>query len=263
MVAAVAGGPRRGTRPHRQCVARDGAPGAKKNAIKPWRRVGWVIPPQGNADFAAAGFSCLPASLRCGLSVVEDETPRQLLSETRNRFRRRRVGRALRVPSGAATCSWRPLGRAAHDQGDGAEPKLTGRTSSTTSPSHPGAKRITLVMDNLRRYAFPVGPLRVRLHAQDGSWLNVAGELSVMIRQCLNRRTGPARRGRGLEASREPGRSTGFTTDDARVPPLSADRTRAERETADRRAVEAENAKLRARLRELERSARESGQPQS
>ena len=37
----------------------------------------------------------------------------------------------------------------------------------------------------------------------------------------------------------------------------------AERETADRRAVEAENAKLRARLRELERSARESGQPQS
>ena len=25
----------------------------KKNAIKPWRRVGWVIPPQRNADFAA------------------------------------------------------------------------------------------------------------------------------------------------------------------------------------------------------------------
>ena len=30
VVAAVAGGPRRGTRPHRQCVARDGAPGPKK-----------------------------------------------------------------------------------------------------------------------------------------------------------------------------------------------------------------------------------------
>ena len=26
----------------------------KKNAIKPWRRVGWVIPPQDNADFTAA-----------------------------------------------------------------------------------------------------------------------------------------------------------------------------------------------------------------
>ena len=38
---------------------------------------------------------------------------------------------------------------------------------------------------------------------------------------------------------------------------------RAQREAAARRAVEAENAKLRARLRELERSARESGQPQS
>ena len=26
----------------------------KKNAVKPWRRVGWMIPPPGNADFAAA-----------------------------------------------------------------------------------------------------------------------------------------------------------------------------------------------------------------
>ena len=30
VVAAIAGGPRRGTRPHRQCVARDGAPGPEK-----------------------------------------------------------------------------------------------------------------------------------------------------------------------------------------------------------------------------------------
>ena len=53
VVAAPAGGPRGGTRLHRQRLARDGAARAKKNAIKPWRRVGWVIPPQRNADFAA------------------------------------------------------------------------------------------------------------------------------------------------------------------------------------------------------------------
>ena len=43
-----------GTRPHRQRVAQGGAADSKKNEIKPWRRVGWVIPSQGNGDFAAA-----------------------------------------------------------------------------------------------------------------------------------------------------------------------------------------------------------------
>ena len=54
-------------------VARDGAPGPKKNAIKPWRRV-WVIPPQGRG---------LPAAMEKVLDgrfpvVCMDETPRQL-----------------------------------------------------------------------------------------------------------------------------------------------------------------------------------------
>ena len=44
---------RGGTRLYRERLARDGAAGAEKNSIKPWRRVGWVIPPQRNADFAA------------------------------------------------------------------------------------------------------------------------------------------------------------------------------------------------------------------
>ena len=54
MVPAIVGGPGGGAWLHRQCLARDSAAGPKKNALKPWRRVHWVILPQGNADFAAA-----------------------------------------------------------------------------------------------------------------------------------------------------------------------------------------------------------------
>lgn len=54
VVASPVGGPRRGTGLYRQRLARDGAAGSKKNDLKPWRRAGWVIPPQRNADFAAA-----------------------------------------------------------------------------------------------------------------------------------------------------------------------------------------------------------------
>ena len=89
----------------------------KKNAIKPWRRVGWVIPPQGNADFAAAMEKVLDVYRRpydAAFPVVcMDETPRQLIGETRaNRFRQRRGGRRAKTTSTdvaeAATCSWRP-----------------------------------------------------------------------------------------------------------------------------------------------------------
>ena len=115
VVAAVAGGPRRGTRPHRQRVARDGAAGPKKNAIKPWRRVGWVIPPQGNADFAAAMEKVLDVYRRpCDAAfpvVCMDETPRQLIGETREPVPAA-PGRPAREDyeyraAVAATCSWR------------------------------------------------------------------------------------------------------------------------------------------------------------
>jgi hypothetical protein len=37
-----------------QLVARDGAAGAEKNELKPWRKVRWVIAPQASAQFVAA-----------------------------------------------------------------------------------------------------------------------------------------------------------------------------------------------------------------
>ena len=87
MVAPAAGGPGGGARLHRQRVARDGEAGAKKNALKPWRRIGWVIPPQSNADFAAAMEQVLDVYRRpydpAFPVVCMDETPRQFIGETR------------------------------------------------------------------------------------------------------------------------------------------------------------------------------------
>ena len=87
VVAAASGGQGGGAGVHRRRVARDGAAGAKKNSIKPWRRVGWVIPPQRNADFAAGMERVLDIYRRpydADFPVVcMDETPRQLIGETR------------------------------------------------------------------------------------------------------------------------------------------------------------------------------------
>ena len=71
MVAAAAGGPRRGTRLHRQRVARDGAAGSKKNEIKPWAsgRMGDPAATQrGLRGGHGAGPRRVPASVRQGLS---------------------------------------------------------------------------------------------------------------------------------------------------------------------------------------------------
>ena len=104
---------------------------------------------------------------------------------------------------------------------------------------HPGAKRITLVMDNLNTHrpgafyeAFPP-PVAKALWdrfefvytPKHGSWLNVAEvELSVMIRQCLNRRIASLRVLRDEVAAWQASRDRiqakvnwQFTTDDARV----------------------------------------------
>ena len=77
-----------------------------------------------------------------------------------------------------------------------------------------------------------MGPLRVRLHSfecvftpKHGSWLNIAEiELNVMVRQCINRRTGSFELLRAEVAAWQEARDRvqakvdwQFTTDDARV----------------------------------------------
>ena len=104
---------------------------------------------------------------------------------------------------------------------------------------HPGAKRITLVMDNLNTHrpgalyeAFPPPEAKALWDRfefvytpKHGSWLNVAEvELSVMIRQCLNRRIASLKVLRDEVAAWQASRDRiqakvnwQFTTDDARV----------------------------------------------
>ena len=59
----------------------------KKNELKPWKRVGWVIPPQRNGHFVAAMERVLEVYRRpydpAYPVVCMDETPRQLIRETR------------------------------------------------------------------------------------------------------------------------------------------------------------------------------------
>ena len=63
----------------------------KKNEIKPWRKIGWVIPPEANAEFVAAMERVLDVYRRpynVDIPVIcMDETPRQLIRETRTPFR--------------------------------------------------------------------------------------------------------------------------------------------------------------------------------
>jgi hypothetical protein len=104
---------------------------------------------------------------------------------------------------------------------------------------YPNARKVTLVCDNLNTHsiaslyeAFPAaqaGALRRRLELRhtprNGSWLNVAEiELSVLSRQCLDRRIGDIEQlRRELAAWQNARNTTGtlvkwrFTVDDARV----------------------------------------------
>ena len=222
----------------------------KKNAVKPWRRIGWVIPPQRNADFAAGMERVLDVYRRpydADFPVVcMDETPRQLIGETRTPvppapgrparedYEYRRLG----------TCN---VFMATEPLAGRRQTKVTERRTKTDwarflrdiAAQYPDATRITLVMDNLNthrpgalyetfepaeakalwdRFEFVHTPTH-------GSWLNVAEvELNVMIRQCLNRRIDSIDTLRAEVAAWQAARDRiqakvdwQFTTDDARV----------------------------------------------
>src|SRR5437764_2400266 len=67
-------------------LRRDGATGAQKNEIKPWRKEQWCIPPGADAEFVAAMEDVLevyhrPRDERRPLVCI-DEASRQLIGET-------------------------------------------------------------------------------------------------------------------------------------------------------------------------------------
>lgn len=152
-----------------------------------------MIPPQGNADFAAGMERVLDVYRRpydpAFPVACMDEIPRQLIAESR-----------VPIPAapGRARCRdyeyWR-LGT--YNVFMATEPLAGWRVTKVA------ARRITLVMDNLSTHrpgalyeSFPPAQAKALWDRfefvytpKHGSWLNVAEvELNVLIRQCLNRR---------------------------------------------------------------------------
>ena len=171
-----------------------------------------MIPPQGSADFAAAMEKVLDVYRRpydAAFPVVcMDETPRQLIGETRAPVPAA-PGRPAREDYEYRRCGTCNVFMATQPLAGRRMTQVTARRTKTDwahflndiAARLPGAKRITLVMDNLNTHrpgalyeAFPPAEalwdrFEFVYTPKHGSWLNVAEvELSVMIRQCLNRR---------------------------------------------------------------------------
>ena len=209
-----------------------------------------MIPPQGNADFAAAMEKVLDVYRRAydpaRPVVCMDETPRQLISETREPVAAA-PGRPAREDYEYRRCGTCNVFMATEPLAGRRLTKVTARRTRTDwahflkdiAECYPGAERITLVMDNLNthrpgalyqtfapaeakalwdRFEFVYTP-------KHGSWLNVAEvELNVLIRQCLNRRIDTLEVLRGEVAAWQAGRDRiqakvnwQFTTEEARV----------------------------------------------
>ena len=178
--------------------------------------------------------------------VCMDETPRQLISETREPVAAA-PGRPAREDYEYRRCGTCNVFMATEPLAGRRLTKVTARRTRTDwahflkdiAERYPGAERITLVMDNLNthrpgalyqtfapaeakalwdRFEFVYTP-------KHGSWLNVAEvELNVMIRQCLNRRIDTLEVLRDEVAAWQASRDRiqakvnwQFTTDDARV----------------------------------------------
>ena len=186
----------------------------KKNEIKPWRKIGWVIPPAGNGDFDAAMERVLDVYRRpydvTQPVVCMDETPRQLIHETRTPLAPQ-PGRLERHDYEYERCGVCNVFMATEPLAGRRLTKVTERRTKTDwaqfiediAERYIDAEQITLVMDNLNTHspgalyeAFPPDQAKALWDRfefvytpKHGSWLNVAEiELNVMISQCLRRR---------------------------------------------------------------------------
>ena len=209
-----------------------------------------MIPPQRNADFVAGMEKVLDVYRRPydeNVPVVcMDETPRQLIGETRTPVPAA-PGREAREDYEYRRCGTCTVFMATEPLAGWRLTKVTERRTRKDwarflhdiAGRYPDATRITLVMDNLNthrpgalyetfqpawakalwdRFEFVFTP-------KHGSWLNVAEvELNVMIRQSLNRRIDSIDTLRTEVAAWQAARDRiqakvnwQFTTDDARV----------------------------------------------
>lgn len=181
--------------------------------MKPWKVKGWVIPPKQNADFVANMEKVLdlykePYSSEFPV-VCMDESPKQLISETR---------RKERLKDGSLRVDYEYVRKGVCNIFIATEPLAGNRivkvTQRKTKPdwaefieniadNYKNAKKIRLVMDNLNTHKasslyekFPPEKAKTLWDKfefiytpKHGSWLNMAEiELNVLNAQCLNRR---------------------------------------------------------------------------
>jgi len=236
----------------RRCDRRgDGADDAEKNAIKPWLREQWVLPPEQDADFVCAMEDVLDVYHRPydpNRPVVGlDEQSKQLIRETRTPVPAK-PGRPARRDYEYERNGTVNLFMTFEPLGGRRQVTVTDRRTKVdfaevirdlVDVQYPTAEKVVLVMDNLNTHKmaslyerFPpaearrlIDKLEVHHTPKHGSWLNVAEtELSVLTRQCLDRRIGDkatlVREVAAWEKSRNEAKARvdwQFTTADARV----------------------------------------------
>ena len=188
-----------------------------KNELKPWLKKQWCLPPKSHAEFVAQMEDVLSVYIRPYderyPQVCVDEMSRQLISETRL---------PLPMQPGQPECYDYEYERHGTCNLFVACEPLAGKRYLTVTEhrtkqdfalfirdlvdgSYPTAEKIILVMDNLNTHtlaalyeAFPpaearrlVEKLEIHYTPKHGSWLNMAEiELSILSRQCLDRRIG-------------------------------------------------------------------------
>ncbi|MDG3005873.1 IS630 family transposase [Paludisphaera mucosa] len=223
----------------------------EKNALKPWLKQQWVIPPKANAEFVCAMEGVLEVYARPydprRPVVCADEGGKQLIGDARPPLpvRPRRPAKEdyeyVRHGTANLFMAFEPL--AGERRVEVTERKTKADFARLlkriADEWYADAERVTLVVDNLSTHkpaalyeAFEpaearriLGRLEFVYTPKHGSWLNVAEcELSVLARQCLDRRIPDMGSLRLEVAAWEAGRNAAavkvdwqFATADARV----------------------------------------------
>jgi hypothetical protein len=192
--------------------------------LKPWLREQWCIPPEASAEFAWQMEDVLDVYTRPYDPARHDpEYVREGVVDLFLVSEPLRGWREVRVSDQRTRLDWAACIR------------------DLVDVHHPAAERIALVMDNLNSHSpaslYEASPpaeakrladkLEVHHTPRHGSWLNMAEiELSVLQRQCLDRRLADRARLEGEVAAWAAERNRAgqrvdwrFTTADARIKP--------------------------------------------
>jgi hypothetical protein len=239
-----------GIRIHRVVLTRSSAQADEKNALKPWQKRQWCIP-EVDAQFVALMEDLLdlygvPYDAKRP-KVNFDETSKQLIAEVRHPLPTQ-PGRVKRFDYEYKRNGTRNLFMLCEPQAGWRHIEVTARRTKRdfahqmkwlVDQRYPEAEVIRVVMDNLNTHKWAslyeafapqearriLRKLEFHYTPKHGSWLNMAEiELSVVMRQCLDRRIPDEdtlkREIKAYEDGRNESRATidwQFTCKDARV----------------------------------------------